>query len=184
MNVKIQRVDRDLPLPKYETSGSVGFDLLARVDMAIEPGEVALVPGNIIVETPKGYMLVVASRSSLPRKKGLLTPHGIGIIDHDFCGPQDEIHIQVYNFTDETITVKRGEKIAQGVFVRVDTFEWEEVDQMEGKSRGGFGSTGGYEQNADPKQVKNAKNSDYNVEREQQSLSSQESYFVLEKHLQ
>lgn len=181
MKIKIQRIDRDLPLPQYETAGSVGFDLLARIDMSIEPGEIVLVPGNVIVETPKGYMLVVASRSSLARKKGLLAPHGIGIIDQDYCGPQDEIHIQVYNFTDETITVKRGEKIAQGVFVRVDTFEWEEVAQMEGKSRGGFGSTGGYEQNVYDKLENNPK--DHNMEREQQDLSSQETYFDLEKHL-
>ena len=86
-------------------------------------------------------MLTVASRSSTPKKKGLLTPHGIGIIDQDYCGPEDEIKIQVYNFTDEPVTIERGDKIAQGVFVRVDTFEWEEVDVMTGESRGGFGST-------------------------------------------
>lgn len=141
INVKIKRVDTDLPLPQYETDGSVGFDILAREDTKVEPRGLALVPGNIIVEVPEGYMLTVASRSSTPRKKGLLTPHGIGIIDHDYCGPEDEIKIQVLNFTDEAVTVKRGEKIAQGVFVRVDTFVWEEVDAMERESRGGFGST-------------------------------------------
>lgn len=140
-SVRIQRLDKTLPLPVYETAGSVGFDLLARETVTIAPGKIELVPGNVIIEVPVGYMLVVASRSSTPRKKGLTPPHGFGIIDHDYCGPQDEVKIQVYNFSSAPATIERGEKIAQGVFVRVDKFEWEEVDQIRKKSRGGFGST-------------------------------------------
>lgn len=140
--VKIKRIDKELPLPKYETEGSVGFDILARTDVTVQPGTIELIPGNIIVEVPAGYMLVVASRSSTPKKKGLTKPHGFGIIDQDYCGPEDEIKIQVYNFTSAPVEVKRGEKIAQGVFVRVDTFGWEEVDEMKKPSRGSFGSTG------------------------------------------
>lgn len=142
MKVKIQRVDSTLPLPKYETGGSVGFDFLAREDTEIPAKGVALVPANVIVEVPPNYMLVVSLRSSTPRKKGLLMPHGIGVIDHDYCGPKDEIKIQVYNFTDTAVTVPRGEKIAQGIFVHIDKFEWDEVSEMQRKSRGGFGSTG------------------------------------------
>lgn len=142
MKVRIQRIDKDLSLPIYETDGSVGFDLLAREDTMVNAKSIALIPANVIVEVPKNFMLVVASRSSTPRKKGLLTPHGIGIIDHDYCGPTDEIKIQVYNFTDAPVTIKRGEKIAQGVFVHIDKFEWEEAEKIRENSRGGFGSTG------------------------------------------
>ncbi len=141
MHIRIQRIDKTLPLPTYATEGSVGFDLLARETVVIEPGRIELVPGNVIVEVPKGYMLAVASRSSTPKKKGLTPPHGFGVIDRDYCGPEDEVKIQVYNFSDQPVTVERGEKIAQGVFVRVDTFEWEEVDSIRDESRGGFGST-------------------------------------------
>ncbi len=141
IKVKIKRIDKDLPLPVYETDGSVGFDLVAREDTTIEPGTIELVPSNVVVEVPKDYMLIVASRSSTPRKKGLAPPHGFGIIDHDYCGPEDEVKIQVYNFSKEPVTVKRGEKIAQGVFVHIDKFEWEEVDEIREDSRGGFGST-------------------------------------------
>jgi dUTP pyrophosphatase len=141
MKVKIKRLDKDLPLPVYETEGSVGFDLLARENVTIEPGTIELIPGNLIVEVPKDHMLVVASRSSTPRKKGLTPPHGFGIIDHDYCGPEDEVKIQVYNFSEEPVVIERGEKIAQGVFVRIDKFEWEEVDEIRVESRGGFGST-------------------------------------------
>ena len=141
MIVKIKRLDTDLPLPQYETGGSVGFDLLCRESVTIAPQTVALIPANVVVETPPGYMLMVTLRSSTPRKLGLLIPHGVGIIDQDYCGEGDEIQIQVYNFTDQPVTIERGDKIAQGIFVRVDTAEWSEVPEMESETRGGFGST-------------------------------------------
>lgn len=142
MKVRIQRVDKHLPLPKYETDGSVGFDFLAREDTVIQAKSVMLIPGNVVVEVPRNFVLFVTLRSSTPRKKGLLMPHGIGVIDHDYCGPQDEIKIQVYNFTDQPVAITRGEKIAQGIFVHIDKMEWEEVERIREESRGGFGSTG------------------------------------------
>ena len=141
MKVKIKRLDKELPLPMYETSGSVGFDLLCRESVTIAPQTVVLIPANVIVETPPGYMLMVTLRSSTPRKQGLLIPHGVGIIDQDYCGEGDEIQIQIYNFTDQPVTVERGDRIAQGIFVRVDTAEWSEVAEMRSETRGGFGST-------------------------------------------
>lgn len=144
MKVKIKRIDKSLPLPVYETGGSVGFDIIAREDKEIAPKEILMIPSNLIIEVPKGHMLIVASRSSTPAKKGLLPPHGIGIIDHDYCGPEDEIKVLVYNFTENPVVIKRGDKIAQGVFVKINKFKWKEVDEIYRKSRGGFGSTGGY----------------------------------------
>lgn len=142
MRIKIKRIDKELPLPQYETAGSVGFDIMARETTTIEPGKIELIPGNVIIEVPEGYMLIVASRSSTPRKHGVTPPHGFGIIDHDYCGPDDEIKIQVYNFSGETATIERGTKIAQGVFVKIDKFDWEETSEINSESRGGFGSTG------------------------------------------
>ena len=142
LRVRIARVDPALPLPAYETPGSVGFDLLAREETMVAPGGIARIPANVIVETPPGYMLLVAARSSTPAKKGLSVPHGIGVIDQDYCGPEDEVKVQVYNFTDAPVTVARGERIAQGIFVRVDQAAWEELAAPERPTRGGFGSTG------------------------------------------
>ena len=141
MKVKIKRVDKSLPLPIYETKGSVGFDLLAREDAKVKPKEIAMIPCNIIVQTPPGYMLLVSPRSSTPRKKGLTSPHGIGVIDQDYSGPEDEMVFLCYNFTDKTSIVRRGEKLAQGVFVKIDKAQWEEVDEVDTPTRGGFGST-------------------------------------------
>ena len=142
MNVKIKRIDKSLPLPVYQTKGAAGFDILCRKNTEIKPKEVALIPGNIIVKVPDGYMLLLALRSSVPRKKGLLKPHGVGILDNDYCGEEDELMIQVYNYTEKTVTVEKGERIAQGIFVKRGKFEWEESEKMASPDRGGFGSTG------------------------------------------
>jgi dUTP pyrophosphatase len=142
MKVKIKRVDTSLPLPAYATSGSVCFDLLARENMEIPPKGLALIPTNIIIETPPGFMFVVVPRSSTPKKKGLLIPHGIGVIDQDYSGPKDEVLFQVLNFTDSSVTVMKGERLAQGCFVPVEKVEFKEVKIISDKSRGGIGSTG------------------------------------------
>ena len=141
--VNIKRIDKTLPLPKYETTGAVGFDLICRESAEIPPQSIVLIPANVIVEIPLGYMLMVCLRSSTPRKFGLMMPQGVGIVDNDYCGETDELKIQVYNFTDAVVHVERGSRIAQAVFVRVDTPEWDEVEQMTAPSRGGFGSTDG-----------------------------------------
>jgi len=142
MQVKIQRVDTSLPLPQYESKGAVGFDLITRETTIVEPGSIALVPSNVIVRVPEGHMLIITPRSSLPRKKGLVCPHSIGIIDQDYHGAEDELLVQVQNISQEPVTVERGERIAQGLFVRVDQAEWNEVDDHGAETRGGFGSTG------------------------------------------
>jgi dUTP pyrophosphatase len=141
LEVTIKRIDTDIPLPTYATAGSVGFDLLCREDTEVAPRKLGLVPANVIVHIPPGYMLLITLRSSTPRRKGLLAPHGVGIIDQDYCGEGDELMLQVYNFRDEAVMVKRGERIAQGMFVPIARANWNEVNDM-GQGRGGFGSTG------------------------------------------
>lgn len=142
MKVEISRIDKTLPLPKYETEGSFAFDLVAREDTNIAPQELVLIPSNTIIKCPSNYALKILPRSSTFRKKSLIFPHSIGLIDGDYCGKDDEIMIQVINFGTETITVARGEKIAQGIFVQVNKAEFVEVEANTlGTSRGGFGST-------------------------------------------
>lgn len=131
-----------LPLPSYHTRGAVGFDLITRETTTIAPGAIGLVPGNVIVKVPEGYALLILPRSSLPRKKALVCPHSLGVIDQDYHGEKDEIFVQVQNVSDHPVTVERGERIAQGIFVKVEQASWVEVDDHGAESRGGFGSTG------------------------------------------
>ena len=141
LQVTIKRIDKGLSLPVYTTAGSVGFDLLCREDTEVAPRTIELIPSNVIVRIPDGYMLLLTLRSSTPRRKGLLIPNGVGVIDQDYCGEGDELKVQVLNFREEAVTVKRGERIAQGIFIPIQRVTWNEVDEM-GKGRGGFGSTG------------------------------------------
>jgi dUTP pyrophosphatase len=141
LKVAIKRVDKSLPLPVYATQGSVGFDLLCRESVEILPRQIALIPGNVIVRIPAGYFLMLTLRSSTPRRKSLLIPNGVGIIDQDYCGEGDELKVQVLNFSEEAVLVKKGERIAQGLFLPVMRVEWEEIEEL-GAGRGGFGSTG------------------------------------------
>ncbi len=142
MKLEVCRIDRSLPLPRYETAGSVAFDLLARTDTTVAPGAVGRVPANLIVRVPAGHALILASRSSTPAKKGLSVPHGIGVIDCDYCGPEDELLVQVFNFTAAPVTVARGERVAQALIVPTAHCELVEMEKPADRSRGGFGSTG------------------------------------------
>lgn len=142
MYVQIQRIDSTLPLPQYHSAGAMAFDFLARETTVVAPKAIGLVPGNVIVKVPEGYALLVLPRSSMPKKKGLICPHSLGLIDHDYHGEKDEIFVQVQNITDAPVTVERGERIAQGLFVKIEKAEFTEVDSHNAKTRGGFGSTG------------------------------------------
>lgn len=140
MKVKIKRIDKDLPLPEYHSKGAVAFDLIAREKTVIEPNSIGRIPMNLIIEIPRGYMLLLKDRSSTAKKKGLITT--VGFIDQDFCGPEDELLMQVFNFQKDTVTVDRGERLGQAAFVPIEVVQWEEVETMDhNNTRGGFGST-------------------------------------------
>ena len=141
-SIQIKKLDPSIQIPEYQTNGSVGFDLAASQEVTINPGEIQLIPTGLVVKVPVGLMLMLVSRSSTPRKKGLTKPHSIGIIDQDYCGETDELKIQVYNFTDSPVVINKGDRIAQGIFVPVVKAEFLEVDSHNQESRGGFGSTG------------------------------------------
>jgi dUTP pyrophosphatase len=141
--VRIRRLDSSVPLPVYQTPGAAGFDLAASADVLIAPGTIALVPTGLVIEVPPGHFLGIFARSSTPLKKGLMVANGVGVIDQDYCGPADEVKIQVLNFTAAPVQVTRGDRIAQGLFIPVVRAEWQEADaDLRDGSRGGFGATG------------------------------------------
>lgn len=140
MRVNIKRIDPSLPLPEYHSPGAVAFDMYARETTSVAPGVITRIPANLVVETPKGYMLMVKDRSSTAKRKGIFVL--VGYVDQDYCGEEDELTIQVYNFTKEPVAIERGDRIAQGAFVKIDIAEWKEMEKMGEKNRGGFGSTG------------------------------------------
>lgn len=142
MRLTIKRLDPSLPLPQAATAGAAGFDLAAAHDIDIPPGAVRLVGTGLVVEVPSGWFLGIFARSSTPLKRGLMVANGVGIIDADYCGPADEIKVQVLNFTDAPVTVRRGDRLAQGIVLQAPRVEWNEVAVVTSATRGGFGSTG------------------------------------------
>ena len=141
--VRIHRLHADIPIPRYETAGSVGFDLAASQDVVVAPGALALVPTGLVIEVPRGHFLGIFARSSTPLRRGLMVANGVGVIDEDYCGPADEVKVQVLNFTQAPVTIARGDRIAQGLFLPVTRVEWEETGGApRSGSRGGFGATG------------------------------------------
>ena len=142
MRLKIRRLNPTVPLPSYATDDAAGFDLAAAHDMTIAPGGVALVRTGLIIEVPTGHFLGIFARSSTPLKRGLLVANGVGVVDPDYSGPEDEIMIQLLNFTGAAVEVKRGDRLAQGIVLPAPRIAWQEVSEIKATTRGGFGVTG------------------------------------------
>ena len=142
MRLKIKRLDAAVGLPEPATAGAAGFDLASAVDVDIPPRSIRLVGTGLVIAVPDGYFLGIFARSSTPLKRGLMVANGVGVVDADYCGPADEVKIQLLNFTDAPVQVRRGDRLAQGIVLPCPRIDWEEVDEMRVPTRGGFGSTG------------------------------------------
>jgi dUTP pyrophosphatase len=139
--VKIKLFDSTLPLPTYHSKLAAGFDLYARLDMTIDPGEIKIVPGNIALEIPPDYWILLTARSSL-QKRGLQLANGIGVFDADYCGDDDEVGLILRNFSAQTVTIKKGERLAQAILIPRLKAQFTLVAKLENQNRGGIGSTG------------------------------------------
>jgi dUTP pyrophosphatase len=131
-----------MSLPVYGTEEAAGFDLAAAHDVTVPPGTIALVRTGLVIEVPTGHFLAIFARSSTPLKRGLMVANGVGVIDPDYSGPNDEIMIQVLNFTAAEVRVARGDRLAQAVVLPAPRVSWDEVTEIRKATRGGFGATG------------------------------------------
>ena len=142
--VLIRRLDPALDPPAYAHPGDAGADLLTAVDIALEPGERAVVPTGVAIALPDGYAAFVHPRSGLAARVGLGLVNAPGTIDAGYRG---EIKVIVVNLDPrEPVRLRRGDRIAQLVVQRVERAEFVEVAELPESVRaeGGFGSTGGY----------------------------------------
>jgi dUTP pyrophosphatase len=142
MRLQIKLVDPSMPPPEYKSSGAVAFDLYSRLNLTIGPGQINIVPTNVIVRVPENYMLLVASRSSTPLRTGLVLANGVGIIDQDYCGDEDEIGLQFWNTSNKKVKIAKGERVGQAVLVRIARVTKFTTMKKRAKGRGGWGSTG------------------------------------------
>lgn len=135
------------PYPSYGTAGSVGLDLPLQEDVYIPPQSTTMTDTGFIVQWPEGVFGMIVPRSSTG-KKGVMLANTLGIVDPDYCGPEDTIKLLLRNLTDQPVYFKKGDRLAQVVLVpylklpnlQIDWFDC--VQEIKGESRGGFGSTG------------------------------------------
>ncbi|MFM9141670.1 MAG: dUTP diphosphatase [Actinomycetota bacterium] len=142
MKVLIKRLDPDLPLPTYAKPGDAGADLYSRIDIELSPGERKLVPTGIAIALPPGFAAFVHPRSGRAIKEGLGMVNAPGTVDAAYRG---ELQVILINYDlKSSISIKRGERIAQLVIQKVEHAEFIELEELPGSSRGasGFGSTG------------------------------------------
>lgn len=143
--LKIKKLEngKDLPLPKYETSGSAGIDLLAAIvdPIVLRPGEIKLVPTGIAIALEKGFETQVRPRSGLALKNGITVLNSPGTVDSDYRG---EVCAILINHSKVDFTITRGMRIAQAVIAKHEQAEILEVETLDETARGlgGFGSTG------------------------------------------
>ena len=142
VEVLITRLDPELPLPRYAKGGDAGADIVSRIDITLAPGERALVPTGIAIALPDGYVALVHPRSGLAIKHGVTMVNAPGTVDAGYRG---ELQVILINHDKtESVSFKRGDRIAQLVIQKVERAEFVEVRDLPGSGRGvgGFGSTG------------------------------------------
>lgn len=140
--VLVQRLDPDLPLPSRGNPGDAGWDLCARQDVLLAPGERRMIPTGVAIALPPGFVGLVHPRSGLAARHGFTLVNSPGTIDAGYRG---EICVIGLN-TDPAIDVRlrRGDRVAQLIVQRVHEVQWCEVDELPGSHRGdgAFGSSG------------------------------------------
>ena len=142
VKVLIKRLDPGVPLPLYAKGGDAGADIVSAVDITLAPGERALVPTGISIALPDGYVALVHPRSGLAIKHGVTMVNAPGTVDAGYRG---ELKIILINHDrSESVSFKRGDRVAQLVIQQVERAEFIEVQELPGSGRGtdGFGSTG------------------------------------------
>ncbi len=140
----ISRLDAGLPMPCYAHPGDAGADLYARQDVALAPGQRALVPTGVAIALPAGYAAFVHPRSGLAAKHGITLVNAPGTIDAGYRG---EILVNLLNTdSSQAFTIARGDRIAQLVIQRVSEAHFVEVESLPGSHRGenGHGASGGF----------------------------------------
>jgi len=144
VEVLLQRLDDDLPLPSYARPDDAGADLVTTVDVSLEPGERALVPTGVAIALPRGYAAFVHPRSGLAARCGLSIVNTPGTIDAGYRG---EIKVLLVNLDPrQPVHLRRGDRVAQLVVQAVEHAAFRVVDDLPPSERGagGYGSTGGF----------------------------------------
>jgi len=142
MEIKVERINKDIELPKYQHFGEdAGLDLHAAEELTIKSGEYKLIKTGLKIAVPRGYAAFVYPRSGLALKKGVTVLNADGVIDSGYRG---EVGVILINHGTEDFNVNFNDRIAQLIIQQVNTIQWNEVESLSESQRGegGFGHTG------------------------------------------
>ena len=141
VELRVRRLDPEVPLPRYAHPGDAGLDLVAASAVRLEPGARAAVPTGIAVAIPAGWVGLVHPRSGLARRHGVTVTNAPGTIDAGYRG---EVQVLLVNLGQEPVDLARGDRIAQLLLQPVGVAAVVEVADLDDTARGagGFGSTG------------------------------------------
>ena len=130
-----------IPLPTRATAGSAGYDFICPADITLQPGEAVTIPTGIRCEMQPGWVLMIFPRSGLGFKHQVRLANTVGVIDSDYFHAANEGHIMVriVNGGDHALSIAKGERFCQGVFLPHGLAE---EDEVLADRKGGFGSTG------------------------------------------
>ena len=132
-----------LPAPARTRPGDAAADLPSRVDVVIRPGQRLLVPTGFAVAIPIGACGLILPRSGLALNQGLTLLNSPGLIDSGYRG---ELQVLLYNTAEQSVSIERGQRIAQLLILAVDQLRLLEVDQLppgpDDRGAAGFGSSG------------------------------------------
>ncbi|MCR4279108.1 MAG: dUTP diphosphatase [bacterium] len=141
MNIKITKLRDGAVIPSYATPGSAAFDLTVSETVTVMPHAQGVLPTGLVFHIPEDHVLLICTRSSTFGRHGLLPSNGVGVIDSDYCGPEDEVKILTFNPGDNPVTIEAGTRLAQGIIIPHPRITFVE-GISDGPSRGGLGSTG------------------------------------------
>lgn len=160
--VKVFKVHPKAKIPEIKSVEAAGFDLCCVEDFSMSPGQQIVVGTGLVMQPPEGYHMEILVRSSMAYKYGIMLTNNVGLIDRDYAGTKDELKVMLFMCPEQPMVIgkrrtsvttslanrgdiefKSGDRIAQVVFRKTESFEFEEVDTAPNdEARGGLGSTG------------------------------------------
>lgn len=140
MKIKVKYFDEKLPKIEQIAAGD-WIDLRASETVTMLAGDFRMIHLGIAMELPEGYEAIIAPRSSMFKHTGCIQTNSIGVIDESYCGDEDEWMLPVWCM--RSMTINKGDRICQFRIVKHQPeIEFETVQELGNKNRGGFGSTG------------------------------------------
>lgn len=151
--VRAFKIHPDAKLPARKTKEAAGYDLCTIEDFSLMPGERAVIGTGLVIQPPPGYHTEILLRSGMAYKYSIILINSVGLIDRDYAGPTDELKLMLYRLPNfdppweektelHSVDFRKGDRVAQLVFRKTESFDVLELSEAPSNDRGGLGSTG------------------------------------------